>query len=111
MGKKAADPRSAKSKKEARELDGKSITTTINIHRQCYKTTFKRKAPTAVKKIKEQARKLLYTQDVRIDPTLNQQIWRNGIRNLDRRIDVIMERKKNEDEEAKHKFFTLVKLA
>jgi ribosomal protein L31E len=42
----------------------------------------------------------------------NQQIWRNGIRNVDRRVEVILERKKNEeDDEAQEKFYTLVRLA
>ena len=53
----------------------------------------------------------MYTEDVRIDPILNQQLWRNGIRNLDRRVDVVFDRRKNEDEEAKSKYYTLVKLA
>ena len=53
----------------------------------------------------------MFTKDVRLDPTLNQQLWRNGIRNLDRRIDVVFDRKKNEDDEAKEKFYTLVRLA
>lgn len=111
MGKKAAAPRREKGKKEAKELDVKSRQTTINLHRRLHKCTFKRKAPTAVKQIKEHARKTMFTKDVRIDPALNQHLWKNGVRNLDRRVEVIMERKKNDDEEAKHKFFTLVKLA
>lgn len=111
MGKKVNYQGKAKNKKEEKELDNKTIKTTINVHRAAHKATFKRKAPSAVKKIKEQARKLLFTQDVRVDPSLNQHIWRNGVRNLDRKVEVVMERKKNEDEEAKHKFYTLVKLA
>lgn len=111
MGKKAANPNASKGKKVAKELEPKSRTTTINLHRRLYKTTFKRKAPTAVKQIKEHARKTMFTKDVRLDPSLNQHLWRNGVRNLDRRINVVFERKKNEDEDAKHKFYTLVKLA
>lgn len=111
MGKKVNDPRKGRGKKDVKELDVKSTTVTINLHKQAHKATFKKKAPTAVKKIKETARKTMYTQDVRLDPTLNQHIWRNGVRNLDRRVDVIFERKKNEDEEASQKFYTLVRLA
>ena len=111
MGKKAANPNSNKGKKVSKELEPKSRTTTINLHRRLYKTTFKRKAPTAVKQIKEHARKTMFTKDVRLDPSLNQHLWRNGVRNLDRRVNVVFERKKNEDEDAKHKFYTLVKLA
>lgn len=111
MGKKAANPNTGKGKKVAKELEPKSRTTIINLHRRLYKTTFKRKAPTAVKQIKEHASKTMFTKDVRLDPTLNQHLWRNGVRNLDRRVNVVFERKKNEDEDAKHKFYTLVKLA
>ena len=111
MGKKATDPRKDKKGKGGNELDVKRRECTINLHRRLHKCTFKKKAPTAVKSIKDHARKTMFTEDVRLDPNLNRHLWRNGIRNLDRRIDVVMERKKNEDEEATHKFFTLVKLA
>ena len=54
----------------------------------------------------------MFTQDVRIDPELNQQLWKNGVRNVDRRVEVVMERKKNEEEEeSKEKFYTVVRLA
>ena len=43
-----------------------------------------------------------------VDTKLNQFVWSNGIRNLPRRVRVRMTRKKNEDEEAKNKFYTLV---
>jgi large subunit ribosomal protein L31e len=112
MGKKAQNPKRERGgKKEVKELEVKSVQAIINLHRRAHKATFKRKAPTAVKSIKDHARKTMLTKDVRIDATLNQHVWRNGIRNLDRRVEVVMERKKNEDEEAKNKFYTLVKLA
>jgi large subunit ribosomal protein L31e len=54
----------------------------------------------------------LLTNDVRIDPQLNQELWRNGVRNIDRRVEVLLERKKNEDdEEATEKMYTVVRLA
>ena len=114
MGKKSNNPNAgkhSKGKKEVKELEPKTRTTTINLHRRLHKATFKRKAPTAVKQIKDAARKSMLTEDVRVDPTLNQHLWRNGVRNLDRRVDVVFDRKKNEDEDAKHKYYTLVKLA
>ena len=113
MGKKANAPvkGKGKGKKEVKELDVKSTTTIINLHRRLHKCTFKRKAPTAVKSIKEHAMKTMYTKDVRIDTDLNRHLWRNGIRNLDRKVEVVMERKKNDQEDAKHKYYTLVKLA
>lgn len=111
MGKKALHDNRKKGKKEAKELDVKTVACTLNLHRRVHKCTFKKKAPTAVKQIKEHARKTMYTKDVRIDPGLNQHIWKNGVRNLERKVDVVMERKKNDQEDAKHKLYTLVKLA
>ena len=113
MGKKATHrvQKSGKGKREVKEMDVKSRTTIINLHRRMYKCTFKKKAPTAVKSIKEEARRTMFTKDVRLDPTLNQHLWRNGIRNLDRKVEVVFERKKNEDEESKNKFYTLCRLA
>lgn len=39
---------------------------------------------------------------------LNRQIWATGIRNIPRRIRVRISRKRNEDEDAKSKFYSLV---
>jgi large subunit ribosomal protein L31e len=111
MGKKANNPNKGRGKKEVKELDTKERTTIINLHRRLYKVQFKKKAPEAVKQLKRYARATFFTQDVRIDAGLNMHLWRNGIRNLDRRVNVVLERKKNQDEEAKEKFYTLVKLA
>jgi large subunit ribosomal protein L31e len=115
MGKKSNNPnierKQAKGKREQKDLGEKSRTAIINLHRRLHKCTFKRKAPTAVKQIKEAARFCMYTEDVRIDAVLNQHLWRNGVRNLDKRVSVVFERKKNEDEDAKQKYYTLVKLA
>merc|ERR1719498_1153913 len=48
------------------------------------------------------------TKDVRIDTKLNKAIWVQGIRNVPKRIRVRMSRRRNEDEDAKEKMFTLV---
>lgn len=95
-----------------KELQPVTRTATINLHKRLYKATFKKKAPKAVKEIRDFARKTMFTDDVRIDPELNQELWRNGVRNVDNRVDIVLERKKNEeDEEAKEKLYTLVRLA
>ena len=95
-----------------KQLQPVTRTATIHLHKLLHDVKFKKKAPRAVKAIRDYARKTLFTDDVRIDAELNQQIWRNGIRNVDRRVEVIMERKKNEeDDEAEEKFYTLVRLA
>lgn len=41
---------------------------------------------------------MMKTQDVRIDPKLNQFIWNQGVRNLPRRVRVRISRKRTEDE-------------
>merc|ERR550532_2732353 len=48
------------------------------------------------------------TKDVRVDTKLNKFVWSNGIRNVPKRVRVRMSRKRNEDEDAKEKMFTLV---
>merc|ERR1719408_502915 len=48
------------------------------------------------------------TRDVRIDTKLNKAVWSTGVRNVCKRIRVRMSRKRNEDEDATEKMFTLV---
>merc|ERR1719408_763167 len=48
------------------------------------------------------------TKDVRVDTKLNKAIWAQGVRNVPGRIRVRMSRKRNEDEDATEKMFTLV---
>jgi large subunit ribosomal protein L31e len=111
MGKKE-NWRQKRKQGENKQLEPETRQSIVHLHKRLHKVTFKRKAPTAVKEIKKLAKKTMFTNDVRIDPELNQEIWRNGVRNTDRRIEVVFERKKNEnDEESKEKMFTLVKLA
>jgi large subunit ribosomal protein L31e len=110
MGKKINN--ASKVRKAGKELQPVTRTIRVNIHKQIHDVKFKKKAPRAVKSIKDLARKTMFTDDVRIDPELNKELWRNGIRNVQRKVEVVFERKKNEDdEEAKDKMYTLVKLA
>ena len=97
MGKKSKNVQ--KGKGEKKELQPVSRTMRVNLHKQCHGIQFKKKAPRAVKIIKELVKRNMLTKDVRIDPELNKEIWKNGVRNLPTRIEIIMERKKNEDEE------------
>lgn len=48
------------------------------------------------------------TPDVRLDPKLNKMVWCHGIKNVPHRIRVRLARKRNDDEEAKHKLYTVV---
>jgi large subunit ribosomal protein L31e len=74
-----------------------------------HRTQFKKKAPTALKKIKEWVAKMMRTADVRIDPKLNQFIWSQGVRNLPNRVRVRISRKRNEEEgNTKGEFYSLV---
>ena len=50
----------------------------------------------------------MFTEDVRLDPKLNKMIWSHGIKNVPHRIRVRLERKRNDDEDAKNKLYTLV---
>lgn len=81
---------------------------TIHMHKRIQKIQFKFKAPRAIKEIRKFAKKVMLTDDVRVDTQLNKYIWSNGIRNLPRRVRVRLSRRKNEDEEGKGKYYTLV---
>lgn len=74
-------------------------------------STFKKKAPNAIKEIRKFALKAMGTKDVRVDVKLNKQIWSRGIRGPPRRIRVRVARKRNDDEDAKEEFFSLVTVA
>merc|ERR1719214_165939 len=50
----------------------------------------------------------MLTADVRVDTKLNKFLWSNGIRNVPKRVRIRMSRKRNEDEDATEKMYTLV---
>ena len=50
----------------------------------------------------------LYISDVRIHPNLNKYVWSNGVKSIAKRIRVRLSRKRNDDEDAKEKLYTLV---
>ena len=45
---------------------------------------------------------------MRVDTALNRFIWMHGIRNVPRKVRVRVTRKRNENEDAKEKFYSLV---
>jgi large subunit ribosomal protein L31e len=69
---------------------------------------FKKRAPRAIKEIKSFASKMMLTEDVRVDANLNKAVWSQGVRNVPHRIRVRLSRKRNEDEDATNKLYTLV---
>ena len=81
---------------------------TIHLHKRVHGASFKSRAPRAVKAIKEFAKKAMGVSDVRLDVRLNKFIWSQGIKNVPHRVRVKISRKRNEDEDAKEKMYTLV---
>merc|ERR1740120_557778 len=81
---------------------------TIHLGKVLQKIQFKKRAPRAVREIRKFASKAMTTKDVRIDTKLNKFIWSCGVRNVPKRVRVRMSRKRNEDDDAKEKTFTLV---
>lgn len=69
---------------------------------------FKKRAPWAVKAIKQFATKHMGTKDVRLDPQLNKKIWENGVKNPDYRLRLRIARKRNDEEGAKEKLYSYV---
>ena len=114
MGKKANhESRKANQKRDktVNKLEPVTRNETINLHRRCQNTAFKKKAPKAVKQMKDLAKKTMFTNDNRVDPELNKEIWRHGVRNVANKIRVTLERKKNEDDEATDSMYTIIRLA
>eukprot|EP00612_Vaucheria_litorea_P002764 CAMPEP_0171459448 /NCGR_PEP_ID=MMETSP0945-20130129/4728_1 /TAXON_ID=109269 /ORGANISM="Vaucheria litorea, Strain CCMP2940" /LENGTH=122 /DNA_ID=CAMNT_0011985469 /DNA_START=16 /DNA_END=384 /DNA_ORIENTATION=- len=71
-------------------------------------TTFKKRGPKALKQVRKFAREEMRTRDVRIDTKLNAFLFSKGIRNVPKRVRVRLSRKRNEDEDAEEKAYTLV---
>uniref|UniRef100_A0A7R9Z2G4 60S ribosomal protein L31 n=1 Tax=Chlamydomonas euryale TaxID=1486919 RepID=A0A7R9Z2G4_9CHLO len=84
---------------------------TINLHKRCHKTTFKKKAPKAVKQIREFAEKMMGTSDVRLDVKLNKAVWSQGIKNVPTRVRIQISRRRNDDEDAKEDMYAFVTVA
>merc|ERR1712044_7416 len=81
---------------------------TVNVHKRIHGIGFKKRAPRALKEIRQFAAKQMGTPDVRIDTRLNKHMWSKGIRNVPYRVRVRLARKRNEDEDSPHKLYTLV---
>jgi len=79
---------------------------TIHLHKHVHGHSFKKRAPKAVKAVVAFATKEMGTTDVRIDPKLNQALWERGIKSVPHRIRVKLERKRNDEENAKEKLYT-----
>lgn len=65
---------------------------TIHMHKRVHGRSFKKRAPWAVKSVVQFAQKAMGTQDVRIDPKLNEQLWSQGIKNVPHRVRIRLAR-------------------
>ncbi|GMH88780.1 hypothetical protein TrVE_jg426 [Triparma verrucosa] len=81
---------------------------TIHLSKRLTKTSFKKKAPKAIKEIRAFAQQMMKTKDVRLSAELNKAVWCKGVRNVPVRIRVRLSRKRNDDEDADEKLYTLV---
>ncbi|KAG7700340.1 hypothetical protein KL930_001028 [Ogataea haglerorum] len=81
---------------------------TINLHKRLHGIQFKRRAPRAVKEIKKFAKLHMGTEDVRLDPKLNVELWKRGIQGVPFRMRIRISRKRNEEEDAKNPMFSYV---
>jgi large subunit ribosomal protein L31e len=88
--------------------------TTLNLHSVLRnQASMKRKAPRAVRAIKDKVSRFLQTADIRIDTELNKYIWSNGMRNPPKKLRLIVERKpvetSEEESNKRQRYYGLVK--
>ncbi|KAJ2833881.1 60S ribosomal protein L31B [Coemansia erecta] len=81
---------------------------TIHLHKSVFGASFKKRAPRAVKSIREFTKVNMGTTDVRMDPQLNKLLWARGIKAVPHRIRVRLARRRNDDESATEKLYTHV---
>ncbi|ORZ32864.1 ribosomal protein L31e-domain-containing protein [Catenaria anguillulae PL171] len=81
---------------------------TIHLHRAVFGTSFKKRAPKAIKAIREFAAKHMGTSDVRLAPELNVAVWERGVKSVPNRMRLRISRKRNDDENAKEKLYAFV---
>lgn len=81
---------------------------TIHLHKHVHGVQFKKRAPWAVKAIKQFTSKHMGTKDVRLDPQLNKEIWKMGVKAVPHRMRLRIARKRNDEEGAKEKLYCYV---
>lgn len=74
---------------------------TIHLHKLLHGVGFKKRAPRAVKEVKAFAKKMMGTEDVRVDTKLNKFLWSQGVKSVPGRCRVRLARKRNDDEEVR----------
>merc|ERR1712118_620776 len=81
---------------------------TVHLHKKMQGIQFKKRAPRCIREIRKFVEKSMQTKDVHVDTKLNKYLWSAGIRNVPKRVRIRMSRKRNEDEDAEDKMYTLV---
>jgi large subunit ribosomal protein L31e len=84
-----------------------NIKYTVNLHKSLHGVGFKKRAPWAIKEIRNFTMKQMGTSDVRVDTRLNKNIWSQGIRNVPFRVRVCLCRRRDDDEDSPNKLYTL----
>lgn len=107
----AKDGAAAKAKRASKALEPAQREYTINLHKRLHGIKFKGRAPRAIKEIKAFAAKAMRTKDVRLDAGLNKAVWAKGIRNVPFRLRIVVERRRNDDEDAKEPVYSYVTVA
>merc|ERR1712098_166024 len=83
---------------------------TIKLTAPLHRVTRLKRAPRAIKVVRDFARKTMNTEDVRVDTRLNKFLWSKGIRAVPKRVRVRISRRRNKDEDSIHPYYTLVSL-
>ena len=97
-------------KKASRVNDIVTREYTINMHKRLMGQKFKSRAPRAIGEVRKFAKKVMGTSDVRVDQKLNKYLWSKGIKNVPYRVRVRIARKRNDDEDAKEKLYSMCTL-
>merc|ERR1712182_80223 len=105
---KAVSIMSSKKKTKSVRTDCVTREYTINLHKRLHSNTFKKRAPRAIRAIRKFASQMMGTEDVRVHPQLNKAVWGKGVKNVPHRIRVRCERRRNDDEDAKEKLYTII---
>lgn len=96
-------------KRTGRKPDSIAIEATIHLSKLLKKKTFHKRAPLAIKRIKTFVKRMMKTDDNRIDSSLNTFIWHKGVKGVPGRVRVHIQRKSEMKEGNKHKhFYTIV---
>ena len=85
--------RRALNRKNERKPDSITYECTIHMGKNLKGRTFHKRAPTAVKKVREFAQTLMRTKDNRVDASLNNFLWSRGVKGVPKRVRVRIERK------------------